>query len=231
MLENCQANILRRLLKVPQTTPYLGILQETGVWTVDLHLKYKRIMLYHNIIQSDEKARFAKRVLMEEESQPFNGCWMEQVKKDVDSVSLTLNKIKKELKSTIKKAVKESINKEMGEMLKTHETKKMRTVMQTEYKRKEYMTGNFSGNEVSEILKLKLHMVKMKANYRDMNEEHVCRLCRKEEETTEHIFYRCSMMKRIREGMRIGEGTLESENNEECKKVLKFKGLCDSLIW
>ena len=176
MLENCQANILRRLLKVPQTTPYLGILQETGVWTVELHLKYKRIMLYHNIIQSDEKARVVKRVIKEEESQPFSGCLMEQVKKEVDIVGLTLSKVKKELKSTVKEAVKESINKEMAVMLRAQETKKMRTVMQTEYRRKKYMAGNFSRNEVSEILKLKLHMVKVKANYRANYEKHVCRL-------------------------------------------------------
>ena len=175
MLDTCQANILKRLLNVPHTTPYLGILQETGIWTAEPHLKYKRIMLYHNIVHSDEKSRFVKRLIMEEEKKPFKGCWFEKVKEDIESVGLTLNQVKKELKSTVKKMVKAAINKEMVELLKQQETKKMRTVMQTDYKRKDYMMGGFSGIEVADILKTKLHMIKVKANYRDSYEDHICR--------------------------------------------------------
>ena len=231
MLDTCQANILKRMLNVPQTTSYLGILQETGIWTAETHLKYKRIMLYHNIVHSDEKVRFVKRLVLEEEKKPFKGCWFERVKNDIESVGLTLKQVKKELKSTVKKMVKDAINKEMIEFLKQGETKKMRTVMQTDYKRKNYMMGGFSGTEVTDILKTKLHMIKIKANYRDSYEEHKCRLCRKEEETTEHIMYQCPILKRVQEGMKINEGTLASEDQEECLKVLRFKGICDTLFF
>ena len=96
-------------------------------------------MLYHNIIHSDEKVRFAKRLVLEEEKKPFKGCWFERVKQDIESVGLTLKQVKEELKSTVKRMVKDAINKEMKELLKQQETKKMRTVMQTEYKRKNYI--------------------------------------------------------------------------------------------
>ena len=95
---------------------------------------------------------------------------------------------------------------------------------------KEYLKGKFSGVEVSDIMKTKLHMLTFKANYRDKNAiEHECRLCGREEETTEHIFLKCPILEEMREGMNISEDTIESDTEGECMKIIKIKRICDSL--
>ena len=49
-MEKLQGNMLRQLLEVPKTTPYYGILMETGWLTIEAQLDYRKLMLYHNII-------------------------------------------------------------------------------------------------------------------------------------------------------------------------------------
>ena len=64
-LEQIQGEQLRSILRVGKSTPYIGILMETGVWPIKEILEYKMIMLYHNLIHSDDQ-RLAKMILREE---------------------------------------------------------------------------------------------------------------------------------------------------------------------
>ena len=54
-LDAIQGKILRGILGVPQSTPYWGMLHELDIIPVKLLLTYKRMMVYHNIINSDEE--------------------------------------------------------------------------------------------------------------------------------------------------------------------------------
>ena len=60
-LESMQKNILCSLLQLPKTTPYWGLLHETGVWSIKWRLVYRKVMLYHNIMMGDDE-RLAKEV-------------------------------------------------------------------------------------------------------------------------------------------------------------------------
>ena len=64
-LEKTQGQVLRRLMGLPTTTPYIGVLYETGIWWVEEMLVYKRMMLYHNIMNSKD-SRVVKKVIKEE---------------------------------------------------------------------------------------------------------------------------------------------------------------------
>ena len=48
-LEQIQGKILCTLLHLPKTTPYMGLLNEVGIWKIEERLKYRKIMLYHNL--------------------------------------------------------------------------------------------------------------------------------------------------------------------------------------
>ena len=48
-LESSQGKILCILMEVPKSTPYWGLLHETGIWAIKWRLAYRKIMLYHNI--------------------------------------------------------------------------------------------------------------------------------------------------------------------------------------
>ena len=61
-LEILQGEIVTRILEVPRSTPYMGILMETGMWTMEARVSYKKLMLYHNIWHSDEE-RIMKKIV------------------------------------------------------------------------------------------------------------------------------------------------------------------------
>ena len=71
-LDKVQGGSLKRLLKVGNTTSYMGVLFETGIWPVSYQLSYKRLMLYQNIANSDDE-RFVKKLLLEEEKFKIEG--------------------------------------------------------------------------------------------------------------------------------------------------------------
>ena len=64
-LEKQQAKALCSLLQLPRSTPYLGILHETGIWKVEERINYRRIMLVQNILKSDDR-RLCKRLLVQQ---------------------------------------------------------------------------------------------------------------------------------------------------------------------
>ena len=47
-LEKIQGRMLKRLLKVPESTSTWGVLQETGIWSLEMRIVYQRLMLYQN---------------------------------------------------------------------------------------------------------------------------------------------------------------------------------------
>ena len=228
-MEDAQANTLRRLLKVPMSTPYMGILNETGIWPVEYQLMYKRLMLYHNIVNSND-CREVKKLILEQERRPIGKCWASKVKEDAEELGLKLQTIKKDLKSKAKKKIKAAARNKIKNMMKGITTTKMRTVTKTKFETKPYLNGSFSADDVSVILQIKLHMLSFKENYRSNNISNECRLCGKCEETTEHIFLVCPMLETIRRGIGLKEETLESTEVSECAKLVRYKKKCDLLF-
>merc|ERR1712080_635807 len=67
-LESIQQMILTRVLEVPISTPYFGLLLETGLWTMEARICYKKLMLYHCIKHSSED-RVIKKILLVQEKE------------------------------------------------------------------------------------------------------------------------------------------------------------------
>ena len=51
-LEKVQSYMLKRILNLPLSTPYTGILMETGIWPVIARINYATLMLFHSVINS-----------------------------------------------------------------------------------------------------------------------------------------------------------------------------------
>ena len=64
-LEKMQGRALRRICELPASTPYLGILAELGVYPLEFKIHQKRLMLYHNIMNSSNQ-RIAKQIIMQQ---------------------------------------------------------------------------------------------------------------------------------------------------------------------
>ena len=76
-LEKCQYRILRKLLNLPQSTSYYGILYEIGQWRVEDLIYYKRMMLLHNILHSPPD-RIIRRIFIDQEVYPCPNCWLKK---------------------------------------------------------------------------------------------------------------------------------------------------------
>ena len=74
LLEGVQATMLRGVLEVPSLTPYLPLLLETGMWTMEGRIEYKKLMLYHHIINSPDE-RIIKRIVLTQKEMVREGTW------------------------------------------------------------------------------------------------------------------------------------------------------------
>lgn len=101
MLERLQGKVLCSLLEVPKTTPYWGLLNETGIWSVKWRLAYRKLMLYQNIMQSND-GRLAKEII--EQQRGEKGSFYEEAEnlaKELNVVDIC-NATKGEIKTRIK---------------------------------------------------------------------------------------------------------------------------------
>ena len=62
-VEKIQGKALKRIFSLPITTPYIGLIIETGVWPAEQRINYSSLMLYRNIISSS-KNRLVKQIMV-----------------------------------------------------------------------------------------------------------------------------------------------------------------------
>ena len=78
-LEKLQMRVMTNLLGLPISTPHMGILLETGMWTMKARVAYKKLMLCNNILQSEE-SRVTKKIVEEQQKEERKGTWFEEIK-------------------------------------------------------------------------------------------------------------------------------------------------------
>ena len=225
-LEQKQGQIIKRLLKLPGTTSYRGTLWETGIWPVDKQIVYKKLMFYHNLIGAEED-RIARKVVIEQEKLKMKGSWFCNLEMEAEMYGITINEKKVQIRSKrqFKKEVKEKIQQSIEREERERNAKKMRTVMKTGFGIKKYMKGRYNQEEVADILKIKLHMMKLNGNMG--NKEVNCKLCGKETETTEHIMLHCTKLNDERKEIGMQGVTLESNEEEDINKLLQMKNVVE----
>ena len=59
---------LEKIVKSRNSTPYIGIIIETGLWPAEQRINYSSLMLYHSIIYSS-KDRLVKHIIQEQRVQ------------------------------------------------------------------------------------------------------------------------------------------------------------------
>ena len=141
-LEKRQAQTLRKILGIPATTSYYGILWETGIWRIREHLIYKRLMLYHNIMSSADD-RVIKKLISEEERYGMKNSWAMRVKREANELGINLEEGRRQLKSEFKREVKGKLESKVKEDIKKTDGTKLRTVKKKDYGEKNYLKGNF----------------------------------------------------------------------------------------
>ena len=64
--EQIQGESLKIILQPPTSTSFGGIIMETGVWPLKERLEYSTVMLFHEMMNSDD-TRKAREVIEEQE--------------------------------------------------------------------------------------------------------------------------------------------------------------------
>ena len=183
-LERLQRKMLCNLLEVPKTTPYWGLLHETGAWSVKWRLAYRKIMLFHNIMTSED-IRMAKGVVLQQVGQ--QDSFYEETNQLAAELGLTNVAAmgKSELKKKIKLAVKEEMEKEISSA--TQGNTKLRFIKTVQFGQASYFES-YGCEDVNLILKLRLNMVDVYSNYKgDISKKRMCVHCKNEKDTTEHL--------------------------------------------
>ena len=79
---------------------------------------------------------------------------------------------------------------------------------------KEYIK-NGNADDLKDILKIRLHMWDVKKNYPKNDTDTICPICRKEEDTTEHVLD-CEVV------LEKGKHTIRSSNRNHWKQILQI---------
>ena len=89
-LEKIQANQLRALLYMEKTTPYTGILMETGIWPIRKKIEYQTMMMYFSLINSDNK-RLAKLVIQQQRKYTMPNTLYTKVRQISNTINVNID--------------------------------------------------------------------------------------------------------------------------------------------
>ena len=218
-LEQVQHTILTGILEMPSSTPYYTLLMETGLWTMKARLSYKKLMLYHNIINSDDR-RVIKKALKRQEIEDRPTTWYSSIQEEKKQYNIKLD-AEKTSKSQWKDHVKKMITAEVEKTVrrKCYGMSKGRTVRNDIFETKKYISEVPFGL-MKKILKYRTHMTIIPGNYKDGTDGE-CLLCNKEKGTTEHYFV-CPETRQIAAAWEVEQQDLQSNDIGKMKNVAKF---------
>jgi hypothetical protein len=228
LLESVQLQILTGILELPSTTPYYALLMETGWWTMQARLDYKKLMLFHNILHSDER-RVIKKMIIEQEREGRETTWQGGIQKIIAVYEIELD-AKLTLKSTWKKHVKEKIALKEEDKIRRECTKmkKGRIVVNDEYRTKDYLCSKTSLKMTKAIIKSRLHMSKIPGNYKNKGVVE-CPLCNEHEGSTEHYF-ECNRTRYLVQTWEVTREDLQSQDVKRLELVARFMEKVEELL-
>ena len=186
-LESVQLKSLCSLLQIPKTTPYLGLLNELGVWTIEERLKYRKIMLYHNLMNSDDR-RITKNMILEQKLSEDDDTFFETTRKMAETLNIDINEIDGMTKAALKRKLKEEIGKSMLQTISHVKMRKLRFIGEpSKFERSPYIE-KMDAVAAIQVIKIRLNMLPIYGNYKgNLALMRPCPLCGEVDDTTEHL--------------------------------------------
>ena len=180
-------------------------------------LGYRKLMLYHNIMTSDNK-RTIKKIVHIQKEEGRETTWNGSVEKEMVKYNIKMDPTKV-LKSTWKEEVKSKITAQVGEEIrrKCMASSKGRNVTNDEYQLKEYLSGKTSLKDAKRILLTRLNMNRIPGNFRGSGDG-VCPLCKMAKGNNEHYF-KCQKVKVLAEVWEVQKEDLVSQDIKNIKKM------------
>ena len=169
-LEDLDLTLLRKIFKVPFSTPSEAYYLELGILSIETIIKKRRINFFHYLVNRKDEEMLHSFFLTQFYN-PTPGDWTEQAKvdfKDFD-ISLDFDMLKTKSKDTFKRLVKKQA--EEYELLrltrKQEKHSKMENLYYTEMKPQRYMkTPGITTEEVQNIFRWRVRMSPFGENFR-----------------------------------------------------------------
>ena len=191
MITSHHHEVLCILFGQPRSTPYWGILGETGIWPYKYVIIYKKLMFLHHIINSDED-RIARRMAERQEEmmdENRNGTWYSELWHQVHPMGIATST--EQLREVSKSVWKKEIKKKLGIQIakeyyeEAQKKTKLRFLRNKQFQMEEYVDV-CDAETVARIMKIRLNMVECKMNFKGKYEDTQCLVC-DQQETTEHL--------------------------------------------
>jgi hypothetical protein len=191
-LEVIQGKMLKGLLGLPKSTPYWGILHELNILPVHLRLTYKKLMIYHMLMNSPE-SRIARKIVEAQEESDLDNCWFHDVKTEGERIGLVVEKseVVDVPKSAWKKTVKNKIQNEFQSECKAKIGKMTKLRFLKKSSANDTYLKKLTNDDARDAIKIRLNM--MDIITQNFVNGTSCILCGDENDSTEHIF-ECSSL-------------------------------------
>ena len=92
--EKIQNYSLKKILRLPLTTPSTELLMETGIWPAKERIEYSTLMLIHNIINSN-KDRILQEIIFEQRNKGMLNALYEIAKDIGESIGMNIDQAEK----------------------------------------------------------------------------------------------------------------------------------------
>ena len=187
-LETIQSKAIKRLLKIPYSTPNKGLLNELGLLSVENEIIKRKIMYMHHIING--KNQLLKDILQQQTKLP-GSTWIENTKNEMINLDLgtDFEEISKISKYQMRKIVTEKIwCKQKSEIANCIEESKKCRNMEVNIKKPKNYISELPTCEAKTILLARLKMIHVKTNFKGMYPDNLnCSFCGGCEETLQHL--------------------------------------------
>ena len=180
-LEDLDLTLLRKIFKVPFSTPSEAYYLELGILSIETIIKKRRINFFHYLVNRKYEEMLHSFFLTQFYN-PTPGDWTEQAKldfKDFD-ISLDFDMLKSKSKDTFKRLVKKKADEyELLRLTQKQEKhSKMENLYYTEMKLQRYMKApGITTEEVQNIFRWRVRMSPFGENFRGGLTHVVCPLC------------------------------------------------------
>ena len=182
-------------------------------------IRYKKMMLYHHIMNSPDRRKLKQLILVQKEMMR-RGTWYHSLVlilrkyeiEDVDVTNIPKSSWKKLVKGRIHEKTEASVRRKCRTMSKG------RTVCDDEYRRKNYL-NTMTVEDTKLVTRMRLHMSKLPCNYGKSGE--CCWLCGQETVSTEHYFS-CPEAVLLRSCWNSKITDINSNENIELLRASKF---------
>ena len=188
-LETIQNTNLKRLLRLPPSTPTIGLRNELNLLSLENQIIQKRMLYFHRILNLPE-TNITQQVLLQQQKIPGN-TWLSATTTQLENLGINigldeLRNIKKQTwKMTIKNAVLKKETEERKTWLET--STKCKNLERTENDLPPYLK-KLNPLYALTILKTRLGMLDLKTNYKTAHTDLTCPLCNLEPDTLPHLF-------------------------------------------